>query len=132
VGLDSNSFSDLFVRLKWGKQKFRTKAIKKNLEPKWNEQFNLWVDDLKEKLVISVKGEDKFIHNHLIGRVKFPISLVFDEEIKSLGNAWYSLKPKNKKKHKNKECGIYILLRSFIRCCFLIYFVYLIRSFSIF
>ncbi|KAK2359150.1 C2 and GRAM domain-containing protein [Trifolium repens] len=75
------------------------------MEPKWNEQFNLWVDDLKEKLVISVKGEDKFIHNHLIGRVKFPISLVFDEEIKSLGNAWYSLKPKNKKKHKNKECG---------------------------
>ncbi|KAK2359151.1 C2 and GRAM domain-containing protein [Trifolium repens] len=105
VGLDSNSFSDLFVRLKLGKQKFRTKAIKKNMEPKWNEQFNLWVDDLKEKLVISVKGEDKFIHNHLIGRVKFPISLVFDEEIKSLGNAWYSLKPKNKKKHKNKECG---------------------------
>ncbi|XP_045818052.1 C2 and GRAM domain-containing protein At1g03370-like isoform X2 [Trifolium pratense] len=105
VGLDSNGFSDLFVRLKMGKQKFRTKAIKKNLEPKWNEQFNLWVDDLKEKLVISVKGEDKFIHNHLIGRVKFPISLVFDEEIKSLGNAWYTLKPKNKKKHKNKECG---------------------------
>jgi len=76
------------------------------MNPNWDEQFCFWVDDLKESLVISVKDEDKFINNHLVGRLKLPISLVFDEDIKSLGNAWYSLKPK-KKKSKNKECGIF-------------------------
>ncbi|XP_039689945.1 C2 and GRAM domain-containing protein At1g03370 isoform X3 [Medicago truncatula] len=104
VGLDSNGLSELYVRLKLGKQKFRTKVIKKNMNPNWDEQFCFWVDDLKESLIISVKDEDKFINNHLVGRLKLPISLVFEEDIKSLGNAWYILKPK-KKKSKNKECG---------------------------
>lgn len=106
VGLDSNGLSELYVRLKLGKQKFRTKVIKKNMNPNWDEQFCFWVDDLKESLIISVKDEDKFINNHLVGRLKLPISLVFEEDIKSLGNAWYILKPK-KKKSKNKECGIF-------------------------
>ncbi|KAJ1400371.1 VASt domain [Sesbania bispinosa] len=108
VATDPNGLSDLYVRLQLGKQKFRTKVIKKNLEPKWDEQFNFWVDDLKEKLVISVMDEDKFFNHELVGRLKVPISLVFDEEIKSLGNAWYSLKSKNKKS-KNKECGEILL-----------------------
>lgn len=94
VGLDSNGLSELYVRLKLGKQKFRTKVIKKNMNPNWDEQFCFWVDDLKESLVISVKDDDKFINNHLVGRLKLPISLVFEEDIKSLGNAWYILKPK--------------------------------------
>lgn len=107
VAPDSNGLSDLYVRLQLGKQKFKTKVIKKNLEPKWDEQFCFWVDDLKGKLVVSVMDEDKFFNHDLVGRIKVPISLIFDEEIKSLGNAWYTLRPKNKKsKNKDKECGI--------------------------
>lgn len=107
VGLDSNGLSELYVQLKVGKQKFKTKVIK-NLTPVWDEQFCFCVDDLKEKLVISLKDlkdEEKFIHNHLVARLKLPISLVFEEENKSLGDVWYSLKSK-KKKFKNKEGGM--------------------------
>lgn len=109
VATNSNGLSDLYVRLKLGKQRYRTKVIKKNMKPMWDEQFSFWVDDLKETLVVSVMDEDKFFNNDLLGRIKLPVSLVFDEEIKSLGNAWYSLKPKNKKS-KNKQCGMYIIL----------------------
>lgn len=101
---DSNGLSDLYVRVQLGKQKFKTKVVK-SLNPTWDEQFAFWVDDLKDSLVISVMDEDKFFNYDYVGRLKVPISLVFEEEIKSLGTAWYSLKSKNKK-YKNKQCGI--------------------------
>ncbi|KAK7363875.1 hypothetical protein VNO77_06035 [Canavalia gladiata] len=104
IAMDSNGLGDLCVRVQLGKQKFKTKVVKKNMTPIWDEQFTFWVDDLKESLVITVLDEDRFFNHDYVGRLKVPISLVFDEEIKSLGTAWYSLKPKNKK-YKNKECG---------------------------
>lgn len=101
---DANALSDLYVRLQLGKQKFKTKAVK-SLNPMWDEQFTFWVDDLKDSLIVSVMDEDKFFNYDYVGRLKMPISLVFEEEIKSLGPAWYSLKSKNKK-CKNKPFGI--------------------------
>ncbi|KAK7292499.1 hypothetical protein RIF29_08280 [Crotalaria pallida] len=103
-GTDPNGSSDLYARLQLGKQKFRTKVMKKSLNPKWDEEFCFWVDDLKERLTISVMDEDKF-HDDLLGKLKVPVSLVFDDEVKSLGSAWYSLKTKKGKKSKNKQCG---------------------------
>ncbi|WJX23004.1 hypothetical protein P8452_12254 [Trifolium repens] len=102
--MDPNGLSDPYVRLQLGKQRFRTKVIKKNLNPKWDEEFSFKVDDLKEELLISVMDEDKFLIDDFVGQLKVPMSLVFDEEIKSLGTAWYSLQPKSKKS-KNKESG---------------------------
>ncbi|XP_027338602.1 C2 and GRAM domain-containing protein At1g03370-like isoform X1 [Abrus precatorius] len=99
---DPNGLSDPYVRLQLGKQRFKTKVIKKSLNPKWDEEFSFWVDDLNEELVISVMDEDKFFNDDFVGQLKVPISLVFEEEIKSLGTAWYSLQPKSKKS-KNKE-----------------------------
>ncbi|WJX27368.1 hypothetical protein P8452_16192 [Trifolium repens] len=102
--MDPNGLSDPYVRLQLGKQRFRTKVIKKNLNPKWDEEFSFKVDDLKEELLISVMDEDKFLIDDFVGQLKVRMSLVFDEEIKSLGTAWYSLQPKSKKS-KNKESG---------------------------
>ncbi|KAK7332468.1 hypothetical protein VNO80_29220 [Phaseolus coccineus] len=101
---DPNGLSDPYVRLQLGKQRFRTKVIKKSLNPKWNEEFSFRVDDLNEELVLSVMDEDKFFNDDFVGQLKLPISIVFEEEIKSLGTAWYSLQPKSKKS-KNKESG---------------------------
>ncbi|MED6131698.1 hypothetical protein PIB30_012137 [Stylosanthes scabra] len=81
---DLNGLSDPYVRLQLGKQRHKTKVIKKCLNPRWDEEFSFRVDDLNEELV--------------------PMSLVFEEEIKSLGTAWYTLQPKSKK-IKNKEPG---------------------------
>ncbi|KAL9325647.1 hypothetical protein ACSQ67_006292 [Phaseolus vulgaris] len=100
---DTNGLSDLYVRIQLGKQKFKTKVVK-SLNPMWDEQFTFWVDDLKDSLVVSVMDEDKFFNYDYVGRLKVPIALVFEEDIKSLGSAWYSLKSKNKK-CKNKQFG---------------------------
>lgn len=101
---DPNGLSDPYVRLQLGKHKFRTKVIKKCLNPKWDEEFSFRVDDLNEELVVSVMDEDKFFNDDFVGQLRVPVSLVFEEEIKSLGTAWYSLQPKSKKS-KIKESG---------------------------
>ncbi|MCL7043837.1 hypothetical protein MKW94_011482 [Papaver nudicaule] len=105
---DPNGFSDPYVKLQLGKQRLKTKVVKKSLNPSWNEDFSFRVDDLNEELLISVFDEDKFMTHDFIGQLKFPISEIFDAENKTLGTYWYTLQPRNKTS-KNKECGEILL-----------------------
>ncbi|KAK4373661.1 hypothetical protein RND71_009045 [Anisodus tanguticus] len=106
--MDPNGFSDPYVKLSLGKQKFRSKVVKKCLNPSWCEEFAFRVDDLKEELIISVLDEDKYFNDDFVGQIKFPVSQVFEANDKSLGTAWYTLHPKHKK-GKNKDCGQILL-----------------------
>ncbi|KAK0596628.1 hypothetical protein LWI29_017511 [Acer saccharum] len=110
--MDLNGFSDPYVRLQLGKQRSRTKVVKKSLSPSWEEEFIFKVDDLSEELVVSVLDEDKYFNDDFVGYIKVPISRIFDAHNKSLGNVWFSLQPKNKKS-KHKECGEILLNISF-------------------
>ncbi|CAM8890299.1 unnamed protein product [Rhodiola kirilowii] len=94
--MDLNGLSDPYVRLQLGRQRSRTKVVKKCLTPSWGEEFNFRVEDLSEELLISVMDEDKYFNDDFIGQLKVPVSDVFDNELKSLDTAWYSLKPKDK------------------------------------
>ncbi|KAI3682838.1 hypothetical protein L1987_83145 [Smallanthus sonchifolius] len=105
--LDQNGSSDPYVKLKLGHQRFKTKVVKKCLNPSWCEEFSLKVEDLKEQLVVSVFDEDKFFSDDFIGSVKIPVASVFDAVDKSLGTVWYPLQPK--KKSKIKDCGEILL-----------------------
>ncbi|KAI3969441.1 hypothetical protein MKX01_020002 [Papaver californicum] len=105
---DPNGFSDPYVKLQLGKQRLKTKVVKKNLNPSWNEDFSFRVEDLNEELQINVFDEDKFLAHDFIGQVKIPISEIFDAQNKTLGTSWYTLQPKNKK-IKQKECGEILL-----------------------
>ncbi|XP_054790343.1 C2 and GRAM domain-containing protein At1g03370-like [Prosopis cineraria] len=95
--------SDPYVRVQLGKQKFKTKVLKKCVNAKWDEEFSFRVEDLDEELIVCVMDEDKYFNDDFVGQLKMPISLVFEEESKSL-SSWYSLQPKSKKS-KPKECG---------------------------
>ncbi|XP_022716280.1 C2 and GRAM domain-containing protein At1g03370 isoform X2 [Durio zibethinus] len=106
--MDLNGFSDPYVRLQLGKHKYRTKVVKKTLNPSWGEEFSFKVEDLNEELLISVLDEDKYFNDDFVGHLKLPVSRVFDAHQKSLGTAWYSLHPRNKKS-KNKDCGEILL-----------------------
>ncbi|XP_038690463.1 C2 and GRAM domain-containing protein At1g03370 isoform X2 [Tripterygium wilfordii] len=107
---DPNGLSDPYVKLQLGKQRFRTKVIKKSLNPNWGEEFGLRVEDLNEELVISVLDEDKYFNDDFVGQIRVPVSRVFDTDHKSLGTSWYSLQPKNNKKSKtNRDCGEILL-----------------------
>ncbi|KAG8365328.1 hypothetical protein BUALT_Bualt18G0093200 [Buddleja alternifolia] len=109
--MDPNGFSDPYVKLQLGRQRFRSKVVKKCLNPSWCEEFIFKVDDLKEELLICVLDEDKLCDD-FIGQTKVPIAQIFDAPDKSLGTAWYTLQPKTKKV-KNKECGEILLTISF-------------------
>ncbi|KAL3850970.1 hypothetical protein ACJIZ3_012852 [Penstemon smallii] len=106
--MDPNGFSDPYVKLQLGKQKSKSKVVKKCLNPSWCEEFTFKVDDLKDELLISVLDEDKYFNDDFVGQIKVPISHVFEAKDKSLGTAWYTLQPRNKKP-KNKECGEILL-----------------------
>ncbi|XP_073061559.1 C2 and GRAM domain-containing protein At1g03370-like isoform X1 [Primulina eburnea] len=106
--MDPNGFSDPYVKLQLGRQRYRSKVIKKCLNPSWCEEFYFKVDDLKEELLISVFDEDMFFNDDFIGEVKVPVSWVFEAKDKSLGTIWFSLQPKDRKA-KNKDCGEILL-----------------------
>ncbi|PIM98491.1 putative protein, contains GRAM domain [Handroanthus impetiginosus] len=106
--LDPNGFSDPYVKLQLGRQKFRSKVVKKCLNPSWCEEFTFKVDDFKEELLICVLDEDKYFNDDFVGQIKVPVSHVFEAKDKSLGTTWYPLQPKNKKS-KNKDCGEILL-----------------------
>lgn len=103
--MDLNGSSDPYVRLQLGKQRSRTKVVKKSLNPTWDEEFIFKVDDLNEELVVNVLDEDKYFNDDFVGYVTIPIARVFDARDKGFGNVWYALQPKNKKS-KNKDCGM--------------------------
>ncbi|XWS18076.1 hypothetical protein CRYUN_Cryun32bG0010800 [Craigia yunnanensis] len=108
LAMDLNGFSDPYVKLQLGKQRYRTKVVKKTLNPSWGEEFSFKVEDLNEELLISVLDEDKYFNDDFLGHLKLPVSLVFDAHHKSLGTAWYTLHPRNKKS-KSKDCGEILL-----------------------
>ncbi|XP_010245025.1 PREDICTED: C2 and GRAM domain-containing protein At1g03370-like [Nelumbo nucifera] len=110
--MDLNGSSDPYVRLQIGRQKCKTKVVKKSLNPCWGEEFNFRVEDLDEELLVSVLDEDKYFNDDFMGQLKVPVSKVFDAQSKSLGTVWYTLQPKNKKS-KNRDCGEILLTISF-------------------
>lgn len=107
--MDLNGLSDPYVRLQLGKQRGKTKVIRKNLNPVWDENFRFVVGDLGDELTISVLDEDKYFSDDFVGQVKVPLWKVLDAENLTLGTAWYQLQPKNKKS-KIKECGKWTIL----------------------
>ncbi|XP_039053684.1 C2 and GRAM domain-containing protein At1g03370-like [Hibiscus syriacus] len=111
--MDLNGFSDPYVKLQLGKQRYKTKVVKKSLNPSWGEEFIFKMEDLKGKLLVSVLDEDKLFNDDFVGHLKLPVSRVFEAPQNSLGSAWYPLKPRNKKP-KNKDLGE-ILLNIYFR-----------------
>ncbi|PIA41396.1 hypothetical protein AQUCO_02200069v1 [Aquilegia coerulea] len=111
--MDYSGSSDPYVRLQLGEKKFRTKVVKKSLNPSWGEDFCFQVNDLDEELLVNVKDEDKYFRNDLVGQLKLHIEKVYDAPNKSLGTVWYTLQPKSKKS-KQSDCGQILLTIWFI------------------
>ncbi|KAK6932882.1 GRAM domain [Dillenia turbinata] len=106
--MDPNGLCDPYVKLHLGKQKGKTKVVKKCLNPQWSDEFSFRVDDLKNELVVSVMDEDKYFNDDFVGQLKIPVSQVLNAENSALGTAWYPLLPKSKKS-KIKDCGEILL-----------------------
>ncbi|XP_042040154.1 C2 and GRAM domain-containing protein At1g03370-like isoform X2 [Salvia splendens] len=106
--MESNGFTNPYVKLELGRQAFRSKAVKKCLNPLWSEEFIFKVDDLKRKLVVSVLDEERCFNNDFVGQIRVPVAWVFEAKDQSLGTSWYTLHPKSNNA-KNKGCGEILL-----------------------
>ncbi|PKA47520.1 C2 and GRAM domain-containing protein [Apostasia shenzhenica] len=96
--LDNNGPCDSYVKVRLGKQRAKTKAVKKSPNPFWDEEFDFRVSNLNEELKVSVLSDEK-----RIGHVKVAWSVVFDSENLSLGTVWYQLKSKRRKPKNRKK-----------------------------
>ncbi|ORX82449.1 hypothetical protein K493DRAFT_342190 [Basidiobolus meristosporus CBS 931.73] len=57
--VDSNGLSDPYVRVRWGRKAvYKTKIIKKTLEPKWQESFTIPVDGSPVRLNFLVRDHN--------------------------------------------------------------------------
>lgn len=59
--------SDPYVKFRLGEQKYRSKTIMKDLNPKWDEAFILWTSLLQEPLRIKVYDYDRGMTDDFMG-----------------------------------------------------------------
>jgi len=102
--MDSNGFSDPYVKLQLGKQRFKTKVIKMNLNPTWDQEFSFLVGDVRDVLKLDVYDEDILRMDDFLGQLRVPLEDVLAAEDLSLGTQWYQLLPKGKT-DKAVDCG---------------------------
>ncbi|KAL6858880.1 hypothetical protein ACP4OV_017882 [Aristida adscensionis] len=102
--MDSNGFSDPYVKLQLGKQRFKTKVVKMNLNPTWDQEFSFVVGDVRDVLKLYVYDEDMLSIDDFLGQVKVSLEDVLAAENYSLGTRWYQLLPKSKT-DKAVDCG---------------------------
>jgi Ca2+-dependent lipid-binding protein len=102
--MDSNGFSDPYVKLQLGKQRFKTKVVKKNLNPAWDQEFSFSVGDVRDVLKLYVYDEDMIGIDDFLGQVKVPLEDVLAADNYSLGARWFQLLPKGKTE-KAIDCG---------------------------
>ncbi|EXB69087.1 putative ADP-ribosylation factor GTPase-activating protein AGD11 [Morus notabilis] len=65
--------SDPYVVVKMGKQKLKTRVIKKDVNPEWNEDLTLSVTDPKLPVKLTVYDHDTFSMDDKMGDAEFDI-----------------------------------------------------------
>jgi len=75
---DRSGTSDPYVVLRIGKQKTKSKVIKKNLEPRWDQTFTFHFDNKKEKLTLEVFDHDVFSKDDHMGWTEISLEDIED------------------------------------------------------
>lgn len=65
--------SDPYVILRLGKQKLKTRIIRKSLNPEWNEDLTLYITDPNEPIKLYVYDHDTFSLDDKMGDAEFDI-----------------------------------------------------------
>ncbi|GMY23967.1 protein C2-DOMAIN ABA-RELATED 4 [Fagus crenata] len=70
--------SDPYVVIKMGKQKLKTRVIKKDVNPEWNEDLTLSVTDPNLPIMLTVYDHDTFSKDDKMGDAEFDIKSYID------------------------------------------------------
>lgn len=100
---DANGFSDPFVVVRLGKKEQRTKTIKKNLNPAWNESFNFNIKEKSNKnkryVEVTVWDWDMVGMNDFMGQIIIDLWNLPDGMV----DAWYPLKTQHEDTETTKS-----------------------------
>lgn len=67
--MDVSGTSDAYVKIKSGNSSHKTRIVYKNLNPEWDEEFEIRVEDMSAPLHVSVWDNDILGADDLIGEV---------------------------------------------------------------
>ncbi|KAK6921295.1 C2 domain [Dillenia turbinata] len=70
--------SDPYVVVKMGRQKLKTRVMKKNINPEWNEDLTLSVSDPRLPIKLTVYDHDTFSKDDKMGDAEFDIRAFID------------------------------------------------------
>merc|ERR1712071_479429 len=70
--------SDPYVVVKMGKQKLKTRVIKKDVNPEWNEDLTLSITDPNLPIMLTVYDHDTFSKDDKMGAAEFDIKTCID------------------------------------------------------
>ncbi|XP_023526650.1 protein C2-DOMAIN ABA-RELATED 1-like [Cucurbita pepo subsp. pepo] len=65
--------SDPYVVFKMGKQKLKTRVVKQNINPEWNEDLTLSIQDPNLPVYLIVYDKDKFSFDDRMGDAEFDV-----------------------------------------------------------
>lgn len=93
--MDRNGLSDPFCKFRLGCEKFRSRVIKKTLDPQWLEEFHLFLHEYEsKKLEISVWDWDRTLKNEVMGRAEIDLQPLENGKTYDL---WVDIKEKGKR-----------------------------------
>jgi len=84
-----------YIKIRLGEQKFKTKIIDKNLNPRWKETFKLsGLQDLDQELSLFVFDYERGTKDEFLGMVNFTMNQISRrKEI----DGWFALEKENRK-----------------------------------
>ncbi|KAL2551896.1 Calcium-dependent lipid-binding (CaLB domain) family protein [Forsythia ovata] len=116
--------SDPYVIVRMGKQKLKTRVVRKNLNPEWNEELTLTIVDPNLPIKLQVYDRDTFSLDDKMGDAEFEIK-TFVEAAKRLlqnipsGSIIAKMKPTRENCIAEESCIIWedgkVIQRMFLR-----------------
>jgi uncharacterized membrane protein len=100
--------SDPFVSLKMGKKEQKTKVIKKDLNPFWNEKFSLRAVDPMISLVVIVSDYNAIGGSTFLGRNTISLKTLLDKESEP---EWFELRDSSGNKDTKPRGEVQLMLK---------------------
>jgi hypothetical protein len=97
--MDISGTSDPYVKIKLGKHDHKTRIVYKNLDPEWNEDFEMNIDDMSMPLHVSIWDNDLLGADDLIGEIAIRLDELMDSnsgKVQGSLTDWFTVKRSKK------------------------------------